>query len=118
MVRKPHEMSVVRRTAASQPSPKRPVIERGDRERERDREPDVARVEERRMDRDERMVLQQRIRARAVERHRARLRLERVRGEEHQREEEQQHRVLHERRPRDERIGRHRSRNRHVVTAT
>ena len=26
IVRKPHEMSVVRRTAASQPSPNRPVI--------------------------------------------------------------------------------------------
>ena len=76
--------------------------ERGDREGERDREADVARVEERRVDRDERMVLQQRVRARTVERDRAGLRLERVRGEEHQREEEQQHSVLHQCGPRDE----------------
>ena len=56
------------------------------------------------MDRDERMVLEQRVRAGTVERHRAGHLLERIRREEHQRKEEEQDRVLHERGPGDERV--------------
>ena len=78
--------------------------ERRDRERERDREPDEAGVEDRRVDDDERVVLQQRVRALSVGRDRAVDLAERIRREQHQQEEEAEHDQLHQRRPRDERI--------------
>ena len=71
-VRKPNATSVVRRTSASQPSPKRPVTSAAIANENGIVKPDVARVEDRRVDRDERMVLEQRVRALAVERDRAR----------------------------------------------
>ena len=81
--------------------------ERGDRERERDRESDVARVEHRRVDRDERMVLQQRVRA--LHRRAGIAPVTSLNGfaaMSISSEEEQQHAELHERRPRHERIRR------------
>ena len=63
--------------------------QRGDRERERHGEPDVAEVEHRRVERHQDVVLQQRVRARAVESAIAACTWrERVRRPEHQQEEE------------------------------
>ena len=74
------------------------------RERERNREPDVAEVEHRRVERHQRVVLQQWVRAATVEWDRPVDELERVRRDRHEDEEEECDREAHEQRPRDHRV--------------
>ncbi len=81
--------------------------QRGDGERERHREPDVAEVEHRRVERHQDVVLQQLVRARPVVGRRRRMeRLERTGRPEHQDEEERGDDEQHDHRPADQRVGR------------
>ena len=83
-VRKPHANSVQRRVSTSQPSPTPAGDQRGDGERERHGEADVAEVEHRRVERHQQVVLQQRVGAGAVGRDRRRDLLEGVGRAEHE----------------------------------
>ena len=78
--------------------------ERSDGERERDGEPDETQVEKRRVERDERVVLQQHVRTEPVGRDGARDGLERVGGTRHEREEERRDAEQDEHGPADERV--------------
>ena len=80
------------------------MIEAGHGEGEGDGEADEAQVEHGRVEGDQRVVLQERVGARAVGRDGARDGAEGVGGADHQQEEERRHHVGDERRPADQRV--------------
>ena len=82
---------MARRVSTSHPSPKPAGGQRGDGERERNREADEAQVEHRRVEGHEDVLLQERVGARAVVAERHGHPVERVGRPEHQQEEERAH---------------------------